>query len=719
MAGEKVAKVPVILQLETLECGAASLAMVMAYYNKWVPLDQVRVECGVSRDGSNALNIMKAAKRYGLECSAARFTLEMLRENAVFPAIIFWNKKHFVVLNGFKKGYAYINDPARGREKMPVEEFSKFYSGICFLFSPGINFVADGKKKTTVDFLRSGLAGSTGLVAFVMCTGILATVGGVLIPVFSKVFTDEILGRGREEWFPGFLLIFAGIILFQLTASVLHQVFILRATGKLAVEANTKFMHHLLRLPMQFFSQRMNGDLANRQASNDTVATTLITRLAPTLINLLMLIFYLFVMVQYSPLLTAIGIVTVVINLTVAQFIANKRTEISAAQLRDQAQLDSTTVTGINMIETIKAAGAESGFFERWSGFHASVTRAKTRFIEISRFWGTLPELLQSLSNITVLSMGFWLMMQERFTAGLLLAFQAFMTAFMTPVNQLIAAGQSLQEMRSSLDRINDVLDYPTDSGFRENTAPGELSEAAKLSGDVELKNVTFGYSKYAEPLIRDFNLKLTPGKCVALVGSSGSGKSTIAKLFTGLYQPWSGEVLFDGKPLNKIPRPVFKGSVAMVDQEVVLFSDTVENNIKMWDSSIEDFDMILAAKDARIHHDIVSHRGGYQRVLQEGGRDLSGGQRQRIEIARVLSVDPSIIILDEATNALDARTEQEISRFIHDRGITCVIVAHRLSTIRDCDEILVMDQGQVVQRGTHEELMSEEGLYRTLITTE
>ena len=463
----------------------------------------------------------------------------------------------------------------------------------------------------------------------------------------------------------------------------------------------------------------MSGDLANRQAANDTVATTLITRLAPTLINLLMLVFYLFVMIQYSPVLTAVGVTTVAINLFVAQVISKKRTEISAAQLRDQAKLDATTVSGISMVETIKAAGAESGFFERWSGFHASVIQAKTKFVGVNRFLGTLPMLLQELSNITVLAMGLWLMMEGRFTAGLLLAFQSFMTAFLKPVNEFIAAGQSLQEMRAALDRINDVLDYPEDDALGGDSASDELEDARKLSGHVELKKVTFGYSKLAEPLIRDFDLELTPGKRVAFVGGSGSGKSTIAKLLTGLYQPWSGEILFDGKPMSEIPRAVFKGSVAMVDQDVVLFSDTVENNIKMWDASIEDFDMILAAKDAEIHGDIVSRKGGYQRVLQEGGKDLSGGQRQRIEIARVLALDPSIIILDEATSALDARTEYDVSRFIHDRGITCVIVAHRLSTIRDCDEILVMDQGEVVQRGTHEDLIREEGLYRTLITTE
>ena len=719
MSDKKVVKVPVILQMEALECGAASLAMILAYYHKWVPLDQVRVECGVSRDGSNALNILKAARRYGLECRAKRYDIEKLRNKASYPAVIFWNMNHFMVLDGFKKDYVFLNDPAKGRMKIPIEEFRKSYCGICLQFEPTEGFVADGKRKNALDFIRVGLAGNRRMMVLVMVTSALAAVGGVLIPVFSRVYTDEILSGERPGWYLGFLLFFGAVILFQFISSVINQATLMRATGKVAVKSNTRFMYHLFRMPMQFFSQRMSGDLSNRQASNDTVASTLINQLAPTLINLVMLVFYLVVMIQYSLLLTMIGVGTVIVNLVMARIISNKRTEIAATQLRDQAKLDATTVSGISMVETIKASGAERGFFERWSGFHASVIRAKTKFVSVNRFLGTLPSLLQELSNITVLVMGFWLMMEGQFTAGMLLAFQAFMSSFMQPVSQLISAGQSLQEMRANLDRINDVMDYPEDDVFSAEVSSEELEKARKLTGHVELKNVTFGYSKLAEPLIRDFSLELTPGKRVAFVGSSGSGKSTIAKLLSGLYQPWSGEILYDGMPLSRIPKPIFRASVAMADQDIVLFSDTVENNIKMWDTSIEDFAMIVAARDSEIHEDILVRKGGYQRVLMEGGHDLSGGQRQRLEIARVLAVDPAIIILDEATSALDARTEYDVSCDIHKRGITCVIVAHRLSTIRDCEEIIVMDQGKVVQRGTHNELMAEGGLYKTLITTE
>ena len=345
--------------------------------------------------------------------------------------------------------------------------------------------------------------------------------------------------------------------------------------------------------------------------------------------------------------------------------------------------------------------------------------KAKVKFDSVNRFLGTLPSLLIQISKIVIMMMAFSSIMTGHFTAGLFLAFQACMTAFMTPVSQLISAGQSIQEMRSSIERISDVMDYPEDINANEEYDRDELADAGKLSGNIEMKNVTFGYARLGEPVIKDFNLTVTPGQRIALVGSSGCGKSTIAKLLTGLFKPWNGDILFDGKPISEIPKPIFYGSLSMVDQDVVLFQDTIANNIRMWDKTIEDYDMILAARDADIHSDIMARKGGYQHELEENGHDLSGGQRQRIEIARVLAVDPSIIILDEATSALDARTESDISNYIHDRGITSIIIAHRLSTIRDCDEIIVLDHGEVVQRGTHRELMQEEGLYRNLITAQ
>lgn len=716
----KPQKVPVILQMEALECGAASLCMVLAYYKKWVPLDQVRKDCGVSRDGSNALSIWKAAEGYGLKVKANRYNVDQLQSEASFPAIIWWNYNHFVVLDGFKNGKAVINDPAKGVVRMPIEEFTQNYSRMCMQFEPTEKFQPGGKRQSIRGFLESRLRGNRKALVLVMLTGALSVAAGVLMPVFSRVFTDEILGGANRAWLPRFLILFGAMILFRIIAGALNAKAILRATGKIAVTSNTQFMWHILRMPMEFFAQRMAGDLSDRQRANDKVAKTLVYQLGPTIINMVLLVLYLIVMIQYSILLTAIGVGAVLLNIFLVLLITQKRTEISRTQMRDQGKLNATTVSGIDMIETIKSSGAENGFFERWSGYHASVIRSKTEFSEVNRYLEPLSVLVQSLSSVFILAVGAWLIIDKHFTAGLLLAFQSFMTSFFAPVNQIIAAGQSVQDMRAGMERIDDVMKYPAD--VPEAPDPYEakgLEEAQKLSGEISMEHITFGYAKLAPPLISDFSLHLKPGSRVALVGGSGSGKSTIAKLLSGLYKPWEGEIRYDGKLMSEIPRAIFTGSVSVVDQDVVLFEDTIANNITMWDDTIENFEVILAARDAGIHEDILARKGGFRYQLREGGRDLSGGQRQRIEIARVLAGDPSVIIMDEATSALDAKTEYEVSEAIHARGITCVIVAHRLSTIRDCDEIIVLDRGKVIERGIHDELMKNDGLYRKLVITE
>ena len=715
----KPVKVPVILQMEALECGAASLAMVLAYYKKWVPLEEVRLACGVSRDGSNALNVAKAAKGYGLNYKSLFISAKNIRKKATYPAIIFWNKCHFVVLNGFKNNYAYLNDPAAGRVRIPMEDFNRSYSNVCIVFEKGENFVPGGKPASTWDYVKQSMKGNNSAVTMVMIIGALVTLSGTLIPVISRIFTDYVLSGRNPSWIQGLLLLFLGVILFELITGILHLLFTRKTTGKIAVTSNASFMHHLFRLPMSFFSQRLAGDIAQRAASNDRVAAGMVGRLSPIIVNLVLLVFYLIVMINLSLPLTAVGILTVVINLILAVIISNKRTEMSMTQMRDQAMLSAASVSGINMVETIKASGAENGFLERWSGYHAAVVKAKVRFAKVNRFMGTLPSLLQSLSNVIIMIIAYRMIMDGHFTIGMFLAFQGCMVAFVSPVNELIATGQTIQEMKADIERIHDVMAYPEEGIAKEDFTSKELEDAKQLSGRIEMKHVTFGYSRLAEPIIKDFSMEVTPGKRVALVGSSGCGKSSLAKLLTGLYKPWEGEILFDGKPISEIPKPIFNGSLSMVDQEVIMFQDTVANNIRMWDKTLEDFDVIMAARDASIHHDIVTKKGGYEHMLEENGRNLSGGQRQRLEIARALAANPSIIIMDEATSALDARTEYEISEYLHDRGITCIIIAHRLSTIRECDEIIVLEQGVVAERGTHEELMQHDGFYKQLISVQ
>ena len=715
--GKKPVKVPVILQMEALECGAASLAMILAYYGKWVPLEKVRTDCGISRDGSNAANIAKAARNYGLTTQGKRYSLKRIREAATFPCIIWWNANHYVVLNGFYNGKAYLNDPASGRCCVTEEEFDRSYSMLCLQFVPGPEFTADGKREGVWPFLKNRIRDNKKELTVIMVTAVLAVLAGVIIPAFSQVYSDDILTGINAQWLTGFLILFGIIIFYQLAAQILHICKIMKVTGKIAVTSNASFLWHVLRMPMEFFSQRTAGDLSRRQGENDQVASILVSQLAPVAIQAVLLIFYLVVMLGLSVSLTIIGLATVALNLLVARYVSGRLLENSRVQLRDEGKAAAVLVSGIDMIESIKASGAENGYFERWSGYQARANASKVATAGINEFLSPLPGLLQQVSNVIVLSMGAVLIIKGHMSAGIFLAFQSLMMSFLNPVNQLLGAGQSIRQMRSFMERISDVMKYPCQPGLEEMQEQ-LLTDARKLSGEIDIAHVTFGYSRLAEPLIRDFSLHVRPGGRIALVGSSGSGKSTIAKLVSGLYEPWEGTITYDGSERKDIPRPVFTGSLSVVDQDVVLFADTIENNIKMWDSSISNADMIRAAKDAGIHDDILQRKGGYASVLEEGGSDLSGGQRQRMEIARVLAGNPSVIIMDEATSALDAKTEFEVSEAIRARGITCIIIAHRLSTIRDCDEILVLNNKGVAERGTHKELMEAGGYYKQLVTS-
>jgi len=714
----KIVKVPVIMQMEAQECGAAALAMILAYHGKWVPLEQVRADCGVSRDGSNALNILRAARAYGLTATAYRYgTIEALKK-AELPCILFWNFNHFVVLNGFKGDKALLTDPGRGAIRVDMAEFDKSFTGICLCFAPGEGFEPGGNRRSVLDFAKSRLKGTLTPFLFVMLTGILVSVLGVIYPSFSRVFIDRLLTGRNPEWFYPFIAMMCALVVLQAVVMGIRAVYILKISGKLAITASASFMWHVLRLPVEFFSQRMVGDVAGRQASNANIAMTLISQLAPTLLNLGLTAFYLIVMAHYSLLLTAVGLFCIGINIVLAQLISQKRVNITRAQMRDAGKLSGLLVSGIDMIETIKATGAEEGYFERWAGYQAAVNAASVRYAKLNQYLGALPDAVQSLTNVAVLGLGVMLVMRGEFSVGMILAFQGFMTSLFAPMNALIGAGQNVQEMRTSMERIEDVMNYKPD-------VPGggadseERRSYAKLPGTLEMRNVTFGYSKLAPPLIKDFNLKLEAGARVSFVGPSGCGKSTLSKLISGLYKPWSGEILIGGIPIDQIPREQLTGSLAVVDQDIVLFEDTISGNIKMWDNSIEDFEMILAARDARLHEDIMQREGGYGYKILDGGRDFSGGQRQRFEIARVLAQDPTLIIMDEATSALDAATEAEVVENIKDRGITSVVIAHRLSTIRDSDEIVVLKGGMVVERGTHDELCALKGLYLELVSTE
>lgn len=713
-----VANVPVIMQMEALECGAACLAMVLAYYGKWISLEQVRTDCGVSRDGANAGNVLRAARGYGLTAKGYRYETETLRQKGTFPCIVHWNFNHFVVLAGFRGKKAYLCDPAKGSYSVPIEVFDESFTGICLVLSPSETFQMSGKPNSVVAFARKRLRGAGTSIVFVVLASLIAALFGVLKPAASRMFLDQLLTGVNPGWIYPFMGAITLLSALELLVSAVTVLMSNRLNARMEACSTALFIWKVLHLPMEFFSQRMAGDILDRHVSNTSIAETLINTLAPLFLNMVIVIVYLVVMLRYSWLLTLVGLTAILLNLVMSRIMARMRINVTRVKMQNEGKLNAATVAGIEMIETLKASGAESGFFERWTGYQANVNTQAIRFSKIDQYMGLIPAGISALSNTLIMALGVLLTMQGEFTIGMVMAFQGFLTAFSAPASALIESGQRLQEMRSEMERVEDVMEYPADPVFEHNGAAAG-DDCNKLSGDIFIKGVTFGYSRLEKPLIQDFDLTIKAGSKVAIVGPSGCGKSTAAKLIAGLYQPWSGEILFDGKPMKQIDRGVFTGSLAVVDQEISLFEDTIDNNIRLWDDSIGDLEVTRAARDAQLHEDIMQRQGGYQYRIREGGKDFSGGQRQCMEIARMLAQDPTIIIMDEATSALDARTERDVIDAISNRGITCIMVAHRLSTIRDCDEILVMDRGRIVERGKHDQLVAAGGLYAQLVASE
>ena len=713
MGKSKLAKVPQVMQMEVVECGAASLTMILAHYGKWLPLEEVRAACGVSRDGSSAKMILQAARNYGLDAKGFRMSPEALEGKQ--PAIIHWNFEHFVVFRGFdRKGRACINDPGIGPVKWPMEEFRKHYTGVCLTFEPTEKFEKGGQQTSILSYMKKNLNGVSEAFWLTFSFALMGAFVALLSPLFTRIFLDEILSGKNADWVKWFFIGMGALAVFQFFVVLLQSRYTKRVAGALALKSNKDYLRHMLRLPMSYFAMRHVGDLQQRMHLNQEITNSLIEVLAPQVINIGLLVLYLFLMFSYSFWLTIIGFVAAGVNLAIVHYFANLRINLIRSMEQSEGQYFSATISCIDNMESIKAAGAETGFFKYWSGLWAHKFNVNANADKQQAQVALLPVMANALCSVAVLVLGAYLILQGDLTVGMLMAFQGFMGSFLAPVNELVNGSQKIVEMRSQMERVEDVMKYPEDHRDSEK----EILQG-KLGGLLEMKHVTFGYSPIQPPLIEDFNLRVEPGHSVALVGPSGCGKSTLAKLISGLYKPWSGEILFDGRPIESIPNEELTNSVAVIDQNVVLFDDTIAQNIRMWDPSIEDFTLMMACNDAEIRADIVSRPEGFDTKIVKGGQNFSGGQRQRFEIATALAREPIVLIMDEATSALDPKTEDEVMKRIRRMGPTQIIVAHRLSTIRDCDEIIVMDQGKILQRGRHEELMAQEGFYQKLMKSE
>ncbi len=712
----KPVKVPAILQMEAVECGAASLAMILAYFGRFVSLEEMRIACGVSRDGSKASNICKAGRSYGLEVKAFRKEPADLKSMPV-PMIIHWNFNHFLVLEGFKNGKAYLKDPGAGAVVVPEEEFDQSFTGVAITFQKGPDFTKGGEPPGILRTLVKWTKGSKTAMLFIVFTGLALVIPGLVVPVFSRIFLDEILLDGKSDWMLPLLAGMGATALIRGLLTWLREYYLLRLDTKISITESGKFLWHVLRMPVEFFSQRYAGDISSRMSSNNTVAGVISGQLTSTVLDVLMLVFYFILMLQYNVLLTMLAVLAAILQMTYLRYVSKSRKDKNKKLLQDNGKMMGAAMSGLQTIETLKASGSEGDFFSRWSGYQAKVMNATQEMSVTSGYLSAVPLLITTLTNTAVLAIGGFAIMNGRMTVGLLVAFQSLMSSFLKPVSNLMNLGSTIQNLEGDINRLEDVYRYPEDKMLQNEDIDSESSVLLqKLEGHIEVRNLSFGYSSLEEPLIKDFNLVLKPGSRVALVGGSGSGKSTVAKLISGILTPWSGEILFDGKSRAEIPRRILSYSLAVVDQDICMLSGTIKDNLTLWDNTVSEFDVIRAAKDALIHEDITARAGGYENNMDEGGKNLSGGQRQRLEIARALINNPSILILDEATSALDPNTEKLVDQNIRKRGCTCIIVAHRLSTIRDCDEIIVLNKGKIVQRGTHEELKLEKGYYADLI---
>ncbi|NEB75589.1 NHLP family bacteriocin export ABC transporter peptidase/permease/ATPase subunit [Streptomyces sp. SID14478] len=705
-----------MLQMEAVECGAAALAMVLAHHGRHVPLEELRIACGVSRDGSRASNLLKAARSYGMTAKGMQMEPAALAD-VQGPAILFWEFNHYVVYEGMGRRFGrrgvFLNDPDKGRRFVAAEDFDTSFTGVVLVLEPGADFRTGGRRPGVLTALPGRLRGTTGTMLAALLASLLLVAVGAAVPALSKTYIDLFLIGDQTSLLGALFASMGALVALTAVLTWLQQANLLRGRIISSTLSSARFFGHLLRLPVTFFAQRSPADLVQRLASNDAVAETLARDLTAAGVDGIVVLLYAALLWSYDPQLTMVGVGIALLNVVAMRIVVRLRATRTQKLRADTARMTNTAYTGLQLIETMKATGGEDGYFRRWAGQHATTLEEQQRLGVPSAWLGIVAPTLATLNSAVILWIGGLRAVEGHLSVGLLVAFQALVTRFTAPITRLNAVAGRAQDFAADVARLKDVENFPVDTLY---ARPEAVPSTRRLKGHVELQEITFGYSPLDKPLLTGFSLTVGPGQQVALVGGSGSGKSTVSRLISGLYAPWEGFIRIDGTRLEDIPRGALAASVSFVDQDVFLFEGTVRDNVALWDPSIPDEAVADALRDACLHDVVARRPGGLHGRVEQDGRNFSGGQRQRLEIARALVRRPSILVLDEVTSALDAGTEQIVMDNIRRRGCACVVIAHRLSTVRDSDEIVVLDHGQVVERGRHEHLVAAGGPYAELV---
>ncbi|MDT5039133.1 MAG: hypothetical protein QOE51_118 [Actinoplanes sp.] len=699
--------------MEAVECGAASLGMVLAHHKRFLPLEDLRVRCGVSRDGSRAGHLVKAAKSLGMQAAGKRVDMRALSQLPP-PAILFWEFNHYVVWEGFGRRFGrpvvYLNDPAQGRRVLSVDEFSAGFTGVVLTMRPGADFRRSGRPPKLLRHVRGRLRNTGAALALALVVSLMLVIVATVLPSFTRGFIGVILPAPDNRPMAFFAAMAVTVLLTSVLAWMQHE-YLSRVQLATATISSGRHLRHLLRLPVDFFNMRTPADIAQRLGTNDTVARVLTANSTLAVTNALVVAAYAALLWSYDQALAIIGVSIMLLHIGLLQLAVRLRTQGVTKLRLNRAHLMTTSFSGIRLIESIKATGGERGYFRRWGAQHAALLSQQQAIAAPAAMLSSVGPFLTITNAAMILLFGGLRSTQGQLSIALLIAFQVTLNSVSRPLADLMRLAPQFQDALADIERLADVESSQTDAVF--DRPEPDISE--RLNGRLELREVTFGYARLAKPLLTDFSFLLEPGHQVALVGGTGSGKSTVSKLLAGLHHPWNGAILVDDVPHDQIPRSVLTASLAFVDQDIFLFEGSVRDNVALWDPTITDEAVLAALRDACLDDVVADRPGGIHSRVDQEGRNFSGGQRQRLEIARALARSPSVLVLDEATSALDAETEYRISENLRRRGCARVIIAHRLSTIRTSDEIIVLDAGRVVERGTHDELMDAGGRYAAL----